>query len=122
MERLVFLSILLLSACIDSVTENQLQGSWSATGIRSNDTLEKIDLSVIKLQMNGSDFVYFKSRKEVFRGKFSLNGHLLTLMPTSGPDTVHVQIGATLVGSDTLMLRMNRNGKEMQLFMVRDSL
>jgi hypothetical protein len=122
MMWLLFILAFLFSACTDPIAENELQGEWRAIDVQPKDSLEKIDLSAVKLQMDGSNFIYQKSRKDVFKGEFILRDHLLTLMPSSGPDTAHVQLGVFLLGSDTLLLRMNRNGRETQLLMARDSL
>lgn len=110
---------LLLHAC-HSIDQEDLQGTWIGKQvIEAGDTLE-MDLSNLRLHFEpDGSFTYTKTSRERLVGAYSISGSLLELkVDDPAAETILIQISD--LSSDMLHLRMNHEGNERHLGLVKE--
>lgn len=112
--------ILLLSNACHSIDQEDLQGTWIGQQvIEAGDTLN-MDLSNLRLHFESDgSFTYVKTSRERLAGAYSISGSLLELeVKNPAPEKILIQISE--LSSDVLHLRMNHEGNERHLGMVKE--
>lgn len=111
--------MLLCNAC-HSIDQEDLQGTWIGQQvIEAGDTLQ-MDLSNLRLHFEpDGSFTYVKTSRERLAGAYSISGSLLELeVKDPSAETILIQISD--LSTDVLHLRMNHEGNERHLGLVKE--
>jgi len=110
---------LLFTACEKEVPKEELFGAWEAVELTEEGKPLEINLQEIKLSFKAQTYVYESTLQYKEAGKYRLQANLLLTKDTLKDNGVEKGIEISKLTKDSLFLRMNEQGKERRLTMVR---
>ena len=113
---LFFLS--LLSAC-QSISKEDLYGVWQAVDLTEEGTPLDVNLSEISLSFGEQEYEFNSTLNYREAGSYYLQASLLVTKDTLQVNGVEKGIEISKLYKDSLFLRMNEEGKERRLVLVR---
>ena len=113
---LFFLS--LLSAC-QSISKEDLYGVWQAVDLTEEGTPLDVNLSEISLSFDEQEYEFNSTLNYREAGSYYLQASLLVTKDTLQVNGVEKGIEISKLYKDSLFLRMNEDGKERRLVLVR---
>lgn len=116
---LIFVFGLLLLSC-GGITQEELNGKWTAVQLTEEGDSLPVNLEEITLQFdekNGYGFTSTLNYKE--EGTYQLNKNLLSTIDSLNNATKEKVVEITKLANDSLFIRMNEAGKERILVMTK---
>lgn len=112
------LACCLLASC-GGIQQEQLKGKWTAVQLTEEGDSLKVNLDEITLDFGnkGYDFTSTLNYKEA--GTYTLKDNLLTTLDSLNEGTIEKVVEITRLQNDSLYIRMNEQGKERILVMIR---
>ena len=108
----------LLSAC-QSISKEDLYGVWQAVDLTEEGTPLDVNLSEISLSFDEQEYEFNSTLNYREAGSYYLQASLLVTKDTLKVNGVEKGIEISKVYKDSLFLRMNEEGKERRLVLVR---
>ena len=109
---------LLISAC-QNITEEDLYGQWQAVDLREEGMPLAVNLSEISLNFNEQEYQFNSTLNYREAGSYYLRSNLLVTKDTLQVNGVEKGIEISKLYQDSLFLRMNEQGKQRRLVLVR---
>lgn len=116
---LLFLIGLLISSC-GGITQEQLNGKWTAVQLTEEGDSLAVNLDEITLNFDAqNNYNYTSTLNYKEEGTYKLNKNLLSTVDNLNPNTIEKVVEITKLANDSLFIRMNEAGKERILVMTR---
>ncbi len=110
--------ICLLTAC-QSITKEDLYGEWRAVDLTEEGTPLDVNLSEISLRFDEQEYQFNSTLNYREAGSYYMQASLLVTKDTLQTNGVEKGIEISKLYQDSLFLRMNEDGKERRLVLVR---
>lgn len=110
---------LFISAC-QNITEEDLHGQWQAVDLTEEGTPLDVNLAEISLNFNEQEYEFNSTLNYREAGSYYLRSNLLVTKDTLQVNGVEKGIEISKLYQDSLFLRMNEEGKQRRLVLVRN--
>jgi len=110
---------LLFTACEQEVPKEELYGNWQAVALKEEGKSLTINIEEIKLSFKKRTYVFESTLQYKEAGIYRLQSNLLLTKDTLKENVLEKGIEISRLTKDSLFLRMNEQGKERRLTMVR---
>lgn len=116
---LISISLLLLLIACNNITKEDLYGDWQAVQLTEEGQEVPVNLSEINLLFKENSYHFNSTLKYREAGTYRLQSNLLITKDTINNNRLEKGIEIYRMMPDSLYLRMNEEGKERLLVMVR---
>ena len=103
-----------------TLTKEDLYGNWQAVALTEEGDTLKVNINEIKLSFTERIYQFESTLRYKEAGPYYLQSNLLLTKDTLGKKLLEKGVEITKVNQDSLFLRMNEEGKERLLVMVRE--
>lgn len=116
---LSIISITFLWSC-QKVNQIDLVGKWKAIEVLEQGSPLAVDVQKINMYFFPNHYEYTSTLKYQEAGHYRIQSNLLFTKDTTKSDALEKAVEIAKIDKDSLFLRMNENGKERILKMVRE--
>lgn len=118
MRLIIFFSCIILMSQSCTIEESQLSGSWQAVQFYENGQSTNVPLNEVKLTFSPNNLYQFQSMGFYSEaGKWRCASNYLILKDTTANPPTERMLKVLYQSSDSLKIRMDRNGAEQVLFL-----
>jgi len=110
---------LLFLACEQNLPKEELYGIWQAVDLTEEDKPLAINLEEIKLSFKAQTYTFESTLQYKEAGTYRLQTNLLLTKDTLKENVLEKGIEISRLTKDSLFIRMNEQGKERRLTMVK---
>ena len=113
------IGLILTAACKQGIPKEELYGTWEAVALTEEGKSLSINLQEIKLSFEAQTYLFESTLQYKEAGNYRLQSNLLLTQDTLKENVLEKGIEISRLSKDSLFLRMNEQGRERLLTMVK---